>query len=110
MFASEERFQSHKTKGTCQMSYRCIHCGIRCSSEIKLEKHIQKGICNKVREIGLLFVLKLILENFGVVVIISCSRTLTVTLKGILNDLFCSSILHLPPQAHYSNTTQACLY
>ncbi|XP_071523711.1 uncharacterized protein [Panulirus ornatus] len=47
MFASEERFKSHKEKGHCQVSHRCQYCGLRCSTEARLQNHLQKGVCQK---------------------------------------------------------------
>ncbi|MPC17787.1 Zinc finger protein 333 [Portunus trituberculatus] len=52
MFASEDRYKSHKEKGHCQVSHRCQHCGLRCSTEARLQNHLQKGLCLKKESSG----------------------------------------------------------
>ncbi|XP_076029770.1 uncharacterized protein LOC143018302 isoform X2 [Oratosquilla oratoria] len=46
MFASMERYKAHKDKGHCQVSHRCDQCGLKCSSDEKLQKHIKKKQCH----------------------------------------------------------------
>ncbi|CAL4065787.1 unnamed protein product, partial [Meganyctiphanes norvegica] len=45
VFANEERYRTHKEKNQCQTAHNCKNCGMKCSSPIKLQKHLAKG-CN----------------------------------------------------------------